>query len=133
MFESSTRILVVDDMSSLRALTIGFLVEFGFFDILEAGDGNEAWEQLEKSDPPIQLVISDLNMPNATGLDLLKKMRGDKRFTNTPFIMVTTESESGLVMLAVQLRVTNYCVKPITAAMLKDKMIQSYKRVKGIK
>jgi two-component system chemotaxis response regulator CheY len=132
-FDPSTRILVVDDMSSLRALSIGFLVDMGFFDIVEAGDGNEAWEKIESSDPPIQLILCDLNMPNLNGIELLKKVRADAKHGNLPFIMITTESETQLVLQAAQLRVTNYVVKPLTPTTLKVKLQQTFKRHTGQK
>lgn len=130
-FPPSTRIMVADDMASLRALTIGFLVDLGFFDIMEAGDGEEAWQKISTSDPKIDLVLCDLNMPKMTGLEVLKKVREDQRFANLPFVMVTTESETQLVMQAAQLKVTNFVVKPLTPTLLTTKLAQTYKRTRS--
>src|SRR6202000_1576549 len=93
MFSLDTKILVVDDMITMRKLVTKILREIGFQTFVEASDGAKAWETLCNTSPPVQLVISDWNMPNMTGLDFLKKVRGDDRFKTLPFVMVTAEAE----------------------------------------
>lgn len=131
MFEPSTRILVVDDMLTMRKMVQKVCKELGFSDFLEAPDGRQAWEVLTAAEPPVGLVISDWNMPNATGLDLLKRVRAETRYKNLPFVMVTAEAEKSQVIEAVQAGVSNYVVKPFTSEMLKEKLEAAYKKHTG--
>lgn len=131
MFPPNTRILVLDDMMTMRKVVAKALKELGFTDIQDGADGNIGWEILNSSNPPIQLVISDWNMPNCTGLDLLKKVRADQRFAKIPFVLLTAEAETHQVMAAMQAGVTNYIIKPFTPDTIKEKLTQAYKKVAG--
>lgn len=128
MFDPKTRILVVDDMMTMRKLVMKICKELGFKDFTEAADGNIAWNVLQETNPPIGLIISDWNMPNTTGLELLKKVRADDRFKSVPFLMVTAESEKHQIMGALQAGVTNYVVKPFTAELLREKLEAAHKK-----
>lgn len=127
MFPANTKILVVDDMRTMRKIVMKVCKKLGFNDFIEAVDGKEAWEKLSQN-PDIQLVISDWSMPNCTGIELLGLVRADTRFTKLPFLMVTAENESSQVMLAIQSGVSNYLVKPFTPEDLKLKLEAVYKR-----
>jgi two-component system chemotaxis response regulator CheY len=127
------RVLVVDDMMTMRKLVTKCCKEIGFTDFVEAADGALAFAELEKANPPIGLVISDWNMPNLTGLDFLKKVRADARFKALPFVLVTAEAEQSQVVEAVKAGVTNYVVKPFTAQILKEKLEAAHKRISGAK
>lgn len=129
MFPSSTRILILDDMMTMRKVVGKTLKEIGFTDIQDGADGNQGWEILNSSNPPIQLIISDWNMPNCTGLDLLKKVRADERFSKLPFLLLTAEAETHQVMTAMQAGVTNYIIKPFTPDTIKEKLAQAWKKV----
>ena len=131
MFDLKSRVLVIDDMMTMRKIVIKNLKDLGFTDITEAADGNLAWGALNAASPPIQLVISDWNMPNCSGLDLLKKVRGDAKFAKLPFVMLTAEAEAAQVKEALVAGVTNYIIKPFTADTLKLKLEQSHKKVSG--
>lgn len=131
MFDVKTKILVIDDMMTMRKIVIKNLKELGFSDISEAADGALGWKALEEANPPVQLVISDWNMPNCSGLELLKKVRGDARFAKLPFVMLTAEAEAAQVKEAVVAGATNYILKPFTADTLKLKLEQSHKKVLG--
>ncbi|MEK7691155.1 MAG: response regulator, partial [Bdellovibrionota bacterium] len=72
MFDKSTRVLIVDDMLTMRKLVGKICKDLGFTDLVEAADGNLAWSLLESSKPGIGLVISDWNMPNCSGLEFLR-------------------------------------------------------------
>ena len=133
MFELKTRILVVDDMKAMRKMIMNMIKDLGFSELSEAEDGNVAWEVISKNDPAIQVVISDWNMPNCTGLDLLKKVRADKRFTNLPFLMVTAEAEGRQVATAVAAGVDGYVVKPFAQAGLSEKLEILYQKTAGKK
>lgn len=129
MFDPKTRILIVDDMMTMRKLVAKSCKEMGFSDFLEAADGNLAWDQLATANPPVQLIISDWNMPNCSGLDFLKKVRKDQRFAHLPFILLTAEAEAGQVVEAVQAGVTGYIVKPFNTPTLEQKLAEAYKKV----
>ena len=114
---STLRVLVVDDMKVMRNIISKGLKKMGFEVIEVAEDGIPAWGLLESKHSektPIQLVVSDWNMPGMTGLDLLKKVRSDERFKTLPFIMVTAEGEQASVVSAIKAGVTNYITKPFT-------------------
>jgi two-component system chemotaxis response regulator CheY len=114
MFAPTTRVLVVDDMSTMRKIVKKNCTEIGFTDFSEAADGNLAWEVISSANPPIGLIISDWNMPNCTGLELLKRVRADHRYKKTPFLLVTAEAEQAQVIDAVKAGVDQYVVKPFT-------------------
>ena len=98
MFSKETHILVVDDSLNIRRLIVDNLQKLGFMKISTAEDSNEAFGKLNFFQPtptPVKLVLSDLNMPGPSGLDLLKQVRGQELFSQLPFILVTTESEKG--------------------------------------
>lgn len=128
MFDLKSRILIVDDMLTMRKLVVKACKEIGFSDFLEAEDGNKAWDVLSQANPVVNLIISDWNMPNCSGLDFLKRVRRDSRFFKTPFILLTAEAEISQVMEAVQAGVTTYIVKPFTAATLSEKLTEAYKK-----
>lgn len=129
MFAPNTRILVVDDMMTLRKIVMKNLKELGFTDMQEAADGNIAWTVLSNSVPPVQLIISDWNMPNLSGLELLKKVRADAKYAKVPFLMLTAEAEAHQVKEAVVAGVTNYITKPFTGETLKLKLEQAHKKL----
>ena len=127
MFGPETKILIVDDMRTMRKIAMKNCKALGFTDLLEAEDGAKAWETLAEN-PNIGLVISDWNMPNCSGLDLLKRVRADQRFKQLPFLMVTAENEAGQVKEALTAGVSNYLVKPFDADNLKLKLEDCYKK-----
>ncbi len=125
MFDFKTRILVVDDMSTMRKLVIKALKEIGFTDIVEATDGALGWEALSSAGGQIGLVVSDWNMPNCSGLDFLKRVRSDGRFKSLPFVLLTAESDKAQVVEALTAGVSSYIIKPFTAEMLIQKLEQA--------
>ena len=127
MFEPKTKVLVVDDMLTMRKIVTRILRELGFTDVSEAQDGNEAWERIKLGQ--IGLIISDWNMPNCTGLDLLKKVRNDPVFSKIPFLLVTAEAEQGQVSEAIKSGVDQYVVKPFSKDSLKAKLELTHKKV----
>ena len=96
MFPKNTKVLVVDDVSTMRRIIKNSLSDLGMENIVEAGDGVAAWEKIEQSlseASPIEIVLSDWNMPNMPGIELLEKIRGDDRTKTLPFLMLTAKSE----------------------------------------
>ncbi len=128
MFEANSRILIVDDMMTMRKLVSKSLKELGFSDFLEASDGAKAWEALTNSKIAISLIVSDWNMPNSSGMDLLKRVRAEGRFQKTPFILLTAESEGHQVAEALQVGVSGYIVKPFTMDALKTQLEVVHKK-----
>jgi two-component system chemotaxis response regulator CheY len=125
MFPKDTRILVIDDMPSIRDLVKSQLKSMGFQSIVEAQDGQEGLQVLDKrlmDGEPIQLVISDWNMPKLKGLELLKKVRASAEFKDLPFVLLTSEAEREQVTEAVLSGVSQYIVKPFSAKIFEDKL-----------
>ena len=115
------KLLVVDDSSTMRRIIKNTLARLGYKDILEGADGVEGWNQMD-SNPDIEMLITDWNMPEMNGLELVKKVRADARFADVPIIMVTTEGGKGEVITALKAGVNNYIVKPFTPQVLKEKL-----------
>ncbi len=113
------RVLVVDDMGTMVRIIKRFLVETGFSLIDTAENGEEALELIKQNE--YVLIISDWNMENMTGLELLKHVR-EKLFLSTPFIMVTAESKPNNVLAAKAAGVSNYIIKPFTQITLQKKI-----------
>ena len=113
-------VLVVDDFSTMRRIVRNVLRELDFKNILEADDGTTAVEVLatQKGD----LIVSDWNMPKMTGLELLKHVRANDKIKDIPFLMVTAEAQKENIVEAVKAKVSNYIVKPFTAATLGEKL-----------
>lgn len=135
MFDKTTKILVADDMLTMRGIIKKNLSTLGFTSFVEAKDGQEAWEKLEKAaaEGAVQLVLSDWNMPNMSGLDFLKKVRSDDRFKGLPFLLITAESEQSQIVEAIKAGVTHYIVKPFTAETLKEKLEAAHAKFSGSK
>lgn len=118
--DKNMRILVVDDFSTMRRIIKNILRQLGFNNIVEADDGSTAWEILNKD--KIDFIVSDWNMPELPGIDLLRKVRASEEFADMPFLMVTAEGLQENIIEAVQAKVSNYIVKPFTAETLKQKI-----------
>ncbi len=84
------KLLVVDDSSTMRRIIKNTLSRLGYNDVLEGENGVEGWDQMD-ANADIKVLITDWNMPEMNGLELVKKVRADKRFVDIPIIMVTTE------------------------------------------
>ena len=118
--DTSINVLVVDDFATMRRIIKGVLKQLGFSNIIEAEDGTVALNELKKE--KIGLIVSDWNMPNMSGLELLKAVRGDGNLKGIPFIMVTAEGQRENVIEAVKSGVTNYVVKPFTSETFGEKL-----------
>ncbi|BCZ17450.1 Chemotaxis protein CheY [Helicobacter sp. NHP19-003] len=115
------KILIVDDSSTMRRIIRNTLQRLGYEDIMEAEHGVEAWGKLDANDTT-GVLITDWNMPEMNGLDLVKKVRSDGRFKDLPIIMITTEGGKAEVITALKAGVNNYIVKPFTPQVLKEKL-----------
>ena len=121
------KILVVDDFSTMRRIVKNLLKQLGYENIDEAEDGEQALAKLRAN--RFQFVVSDWNMPNMTGIELLKNVRNDPELKSLPFLMVTAEAEKEKVVEAIKAGVNNYIIKPFTAEILKEKMDKIFERL----
>jgi two-component system chemotaxis response regulator CheY len=115
------KILVVDDFPTMRRIVKTLLKQNGFNNFTEAEDGDLGYRTLQEHGD-FELIVSDWNMPNMTGLEFLKTVRADPKFKHLPFLMVTAEAEKENIIEAVKAGVSNYIVKPFTGQALKDKL-----------
>ena len=118
--DKSIPILVVDDFSTMRRIVKTCLKQLGFENITEAEDGKIALTKLETL--PFKLIISDWNMPNMMGIDLLKAVRASEHLKAIPFLMVTAEAQKENILEAAKAGVSNYIIKPFTADSLQQKL-----------
>ncbi len=114
------RFLVVDDFSTMRRIVRGLLKEMGCNNVDEAEDGAVALNMLKGG--RFDFVVSDINMPNMTGFDLLKAIKADDQLRHLPVLMVTAEARKEDIVLAAQSGAAGYIVKPFTKATLEEKV-----------
>lgn len=117
---SDPRFLIVDDFSTMRRIVRNLLKEIGFSNIEEAEDGAIALNMMRAG--KFDFVVSDVNMPNMTGLELLKNIKADDRLKTVPVLMVTAEARKENIIEAAQAGASGYVVKPFTAATLEEKI-----------
>lgn len=126
--DRNLKILVVDDMATMRKIIKGLLDQLGFKNIDEAEDGKVALQKLRSGS--YDFVITDWNMPNMTGLELVQEIRKDPQLKHLPVLMVTAEAKKENVLLAIKAGVNNYIVKPFTAEVLKEKIEKIFSALK---
>ncbi len=115
------KFLVVDDSSTMRRIIKNTLGRLGHKEVLEAEDGAQAWKVLSET-PDIDILVTDWNMPEMNGLELVKKVRAESKYEDLPIIMVTTEGGKAEVITALKAGVNNYIVKPFTPQVLQEKL-----------
>ena len=114
------KFLIVDDFSTMRRIVRGLLKEMGCNNADEAEDGAIALSMLKNS--KFDFVVSDINMPNMNGFDLLKAVKADDSLKHLPVLMVTAEARKEDIVLAAQEGAAGYNVKPFTKATLEEKV-----------
>ncbi len=120
MVDANMKFLVVDDFSTMRRIVRNLLKELGFTNVQEAEDGVDALQKLSAGN--FDFVVSDWNMPNMTGIELLRKVRSDPALKHLPVLMVTAEAKRENIIEAAQAGASGYIVKPFTAATLDEKL-----------
>jgi two-component system chemotaxis response regulator CheY len=120
------RFLVVDDFSTMRRIVRNLLKESGFSEADEAEDGVVALQKLRNG--TFDFVVSDINMPNMNGFQLLAEIKKDEKLKHIPVLMVTAEARKEDIVLAAQQGAAGYIVKPFTKATLEDKLIHILKK-----
>jgi two-component system chemotaxis response regulator CheY len=121
------KILIVDDFSTMRRIIKNLLRDLGFNNTQEADDGNSALPMLQTGN--YDFLVTDWNMPNMSGIELLRTVRADAKLASLPVLMVTAESKREQIVEAAQAGVNGYIVKPFTAVTLKEKIEKIFERV----
>ena len=116
----SKSILIVDDMKTVRMKLKQVCKDVGIENIYEAVDGSQALQLLEGI--TVDLILSDWNMPNMTGIELVGKIRDNPKLNKTPIIFITSENEKGAILKSLMSGVTDYIVKPFPDAIVKQKI-----------
>jgi len=117
---NNLKFLVVDDFSTMRRIVRNLLKELGFTNVDEAEDGVVALQKLRSG--TFDFIVSDWNMPNMTGIELLRTVRADAALKHLPVLMVTAEAKKENIVEAAQAGASGYIVKPFTAATLDEKL-----------
>lgn len=125
--DKNMKILIVDDFSTMRRIIKNLLNELGFSNTSEADDGATALPMLKGGG--YDFLVTDWNMPNMTGIDLLKAVRADPELGGMPVLLVTAEAKREQIVEAAQAGVNGYIVKPFTAETLKEKIEKIFERV----
>jgi two-component system chemotaxis response regulator CheY len=126
MANNPLRFLVVDDFSTMRRIVRNLLKESGFSEADEAEDGVVALQKLRATS--FDFVVSDINMPNMNGFQLLAEIKKDEKLKHIPVLMVTAEARKEDIVLAAQQGAAGYIVKPFTKATLEDKLLHILKK-----
>ena len=127
--DKNMRILVVDDFSTMRMVVNNQLKELGFSELEQAVDGVDAWEKIQSK--PYDLVVSDWNMPNMMGIELLQHIRSHQNLKDTPFILITAEAKKSQILEAMSAGVDAYITKPFNAATLYQKIYDVFSNRNG--
>ena len=127
MADKNMRFLVVDDFNTMRRIVRNLLKELGFNNVEEAEDGVDALGTLKAGG--FDFVISDWNMPNMDGLQLLQTIRADAAMSSLPVLMVTAEAKKENIIAAAQAGASGYVVKPFTAATLEEKLGKIFEKL----
>ncbi|WP_043748730.1 chemotaxis response regulator CheY [Imhoffiella purpurea] len=123
------KILIVDDFSTMRRIIKNLLRELGFNNTTEADDGSTALPMLKGGN--FDFLVTDWNMPNMEGIELLRQVRADPALKSLPVLMVTAEAKRDQIVEAAQAGVNGYIVKPFTAETLKEKIDKIFERLEA--
>jgi two-component system chemotaxis response regulator CheY len=126
MADKNLKILVVDDFSTMRRIVRNLLKELGYTNVDEAEDGVVALQKLKGAN--FQFVVTDWNMPNMTGIELLRAIRADAALKPLPVLMITAEAKKENIIEAAQSGASGYIVKPFTAATLEEKLNKIFEK-----
>lgn len=128
MVDQNMKFLVVDDFSTMRRIVRNLLKELGFTNVQEAEDGVDGLNKLRAE--AFDFVVSDWNMPNMTGIDMLRAIRSDPALKHLPVLMVTAEAKRENIIEAAQAGASGYVVKPFTAGTLDEKLKKIFSTMK---
>jgi two-component system chemotaxis response regulator CheY len=123
------KFLIVDDFSTMRRIVRNLLKEIGYANADEAEDGTAALAKLKGGS--FDFVVSDINMPNMNGFELLSQIKADASIKHLPVLMVTAEAKKEDIVTAAQAGAAGYIVKPFTKATLEEKVNKIIEKMKG--
>ena len=127
MSDPKMKFLVVDDFSTMRRIVRNLLKELGYTNVDEAEDGVVAMQKLSAGG--IDFVVTDWNMPNMTGIELLRAIRANAQLAHLPVLMITAEAKKENIIEAAQASASGYIVKPFTAVTLSEKMTKIFEKM----
>jgi two-component system chemotaxis response regulator CheY len=119
--------LVVDDFSTMRRIIKGLLKEMGHLQADEAEDGVVALQLVANN--PYSMIITDINMPNMNGFELLEKLKAEEKTKHIPVLLVTAEARKEDIIRAAQMGAAGYIVKPFTKSTLEEKILKIFERL----
>ena len=122
------RVLVMDEMDSIRNMVQSCLKELGVEEIMMSGNGESGWQIL--TDKPVDIIICDWDMPKLTGIELLERVRASEYHQHIPFLMLTATVEKEDVVTAVAAGVTDYLAKPFNASSLEYRILKMLRKIK---
>ncbi len=123
--DPNLHVLIIDDFATMRKIERNILSQLGIKNVDEADDGTTALPKIQQTN--YDVILLDWNMPQMSGLELLKAVRSNPNTKNVPIIMVTAEALKDNIVAAAQAGVNDYVVKPFTAAVLEDKLAKVLK------
>ena len=129
MFPYDTKILLAEDTDVTRAVIHKMIYKLGYANVTQVSDGLAAQREVERATAlkkPFQLIISDWNMPELTGMALLKKVRSEAQSHSVPFLILTSNNEKEHVLEAIRAGVTSYLAKPFTIETLEKKLSDAW-------
>jgi two-component system chemotaxis response regulator CheY len=121
-----SKILIVDDLPSMRADLVRILTELGFSNLKQSEDGRQALDHVKSEAANgsfYEIVFSDINMPEMDGITLLKNLRGLEGYKKTPIFIVSTENEKTTIVQAIMSGATDYIIKPYDPLVVKEKVL----------
>lgn len=121
-----SKILIVDDLPSMRSDLVRILTELGFQNMKQCEDGKQAWDHVRAealNDNHYDIIFSDINMPEMDGLTLLKHLRSVMAYKKTPIFIVSTENEKSTIINAIMSGATDYIIKPYDPVIVKEKVL----------
>lgn len=127
MSDKNMKFLVIDDFPTMRRIVRNLLKELGYSNVEEAEDGVDALAKLREN--KFDFVVSDWNMPNLDGLEMLKQIRQDDALKHLPVLMVTAEAKKENIIEAAQAGASGYVVKPFTAGTLEEKLNKIFEKL----
>ena len=124
--DKNLKFLIVDDFSTMRRIVRNSLKELGYTNVDEAEDGVAAFNKLRTTH--FDFVVSDWNMPNMSGIELLKAIRADANLKSLPVLMVTAEAKKENIIEAEEAGANGYVLKPFTTATLEQKLNEIFEK-----
>ncbi|MEG3620259.1 response regulator [Magnetovibrio sp. PR-2] len=125
LLSKSLKILLVEDDQGQEELLRLMLDSLGLTDVTTAANGDNAYSLIEETADPFDLIISDMHMPGLSGIQLLEKIRDDKRHYATPFILITADNAVDLPMHAIDHEVSSFLQKPFLPDRFKEHILNA--------